>query len=47
MQSQAGALGPLDALPFDAEELVEKKRPVLFRDADARVGDGNYRLAAG
>jgi len=35
MQSQARALGPFDALPLDAEELVEKKRPVLFRDTDA------------
>src|ERR1039458_4407259 len=47
MQSQARALRPLDALPLDAEELAEKKRPVLFRDTDARVGDGNRHLAAG
>jgi len=47
MQSQARALGPLDALPLDAEELVEKKRPVLFRDTDAGVGDGDRHLSAG
>src|ERR1017187_2108262 len=47
MQPQARALSSLDSVFLDTKELVEKKRPVLFGNADSRIADGDYDFAVG